>query len=108
MTDYADWIYSVAVRAESNRFATGSYDGQVRIRKIIDGTTVRDFVAVPRSIHVARPTRRASAERSAGHVLFYLGEHFQERRLALPVGSHRALERWCKYVRGCHSLGVGT
>ena len=45
--DHKDWIYSLAVDATNGRLATGSYDGEIRIRDIEAGSTVRAFIGSP-------------------------------------------------------------
>ena len=45
--DHKDWIYSLAVDATNGRLATGSYDGEIRIRNINAGSDVRAFIGSP-------------------------------------------------------------
>ena len=45
--DHKDWIYSLAVDSKHGRLATGSYDGEIRIRNIAAGSEVRAFIGSP-------------------------------------------------------------
>jgi WD40 repeat protein len=44
---HEDAVYSVALHEASGRLASGSYDGEVRLWNIQDGTLVRTFTAAP-------------------------------------------------------------
>ncbi|MBO53217.1 MAG: hypothetical protein CMJ69_20855, partial [Planctomycetaceae bacterium] len=45
--DHKDWIYSLALDTTNGRLATGSYDGEIRIRNINAGSDVRAFIGSP-------------------------------------------------------------
>jgi WD40 repeat protein len=44
---HRDWVYSLAIDPSSQRLASGSYDGEVRIWNIPDGQLVTVFTAAP-------------------------------------------------------------
>jgi len=46
-TGHNEWIYAVAAHAESQRIATGSYDGEVRLWDLADGKLLLTFRAAP-------------------------------------------------------------
>lgn len=46
---HTDWVYSVAYSTATNRVATGSYNGEVRIWNPDDGKSLLEFVAIPGS-----------------------------------------------------------
>ena len=46
-TDHTEWVYSVAVHPASNTFASGSFDGEIRIRRIDDGRLLHSFIGIP-------------------------------------------------------------
>jgi hypothetical protein len=46
-TGHAEWVYAVAAHADSKRAATGSYDGEVRLWNLEDGSQVLTFRAAP-------------------------------------------------------------
>jgi WD40 repeat protein len=54
---HADWVYTLSYNAASNRLATGSYDGEVRIWNTEDGKLVTAYKAAPGY----QPTVQASA-----------------------------------------------
>ena len=45
--DHKDWVYSLAVDDKHDRLATGSYDGEIRIRTIDADSGVRAFIGSP-------------------------------------------------------------
>ena len=44
---HADWIYSLAYNEATQRLATGSFDGEVRVWNLADGAQVAAFKAAP-------------------------------------------------------------
>jgi predicted nucleic acid-binding Zn-ribbon protein len=52
-TGHRDWVYTVAEHAGRGRLASGSYDGEVRVWNVADGSTAAAFMAVPRNQSVA-------------------------------------------------------
>ena len=46
-TDHSEWVYSVAVHPASKTFASGSFDGEIRIRRMDSGRLLHAFVATP-------------------------------------------------------------
>jgi hypothetical protein len=44
---HSDWVYSVAVHADSKRVAAGSYNGEVRIWNVEDAKESLKFIAAP-------------------------------------------------------------
>ncbi|MEE3373314.1 MAG: c-type cytochrome domain-containing protein [Planctomycetota bacterium] len=46
-SDHSEWVYSIAVHPASKTFASGSFDGEIRIRRIDDGRLLHAFVATP-------------------------------------------------------------
>ena len=46
-SDHSEWVYSVAVHSASNTFASGSFDGEIRIRSIDDGRLLHAFTGTP-------------------------------------------------------------
>ncbi len=44
---HSDWVYSVAIHEKSDRLATGSFDGEVRIWSASDGSLKHRFIARP-------------------------------------------------------------
>ena len=47
LTGHSDLIYSLAIHDGSGQLASGSYDGEVRIWNVRDGSLVRKFTAAP-------------------------------------------------------------
>ena len=45
--DHSDCVYSIAIHTTTNRLASGSYDGEVRIRTLDKGSQTVAFVAAP-------------------------------------------------------------
>ena len=45
--DHSEWVYSIAVHPASKTFASGSFDGEIRIRRIDDGRLLHAFIATP-------------------------------------------------------------
>jgi WD40 repeat protein len=56
---HTDWIYSLAYNEPTQRIATGSFDGEVRIWNLADGAQVADFKAAP---GIAAPPAAAAAK----------------------------------------------
>jgi WD40 repeat protein len=44
---HADWVYSIAFCAATDRLATGSFDGEVRLWNVADGKGLVKFLAAP-------------------------------------------------------------
>jgi hypothetical protein len=44
---HADWVYSLAFCPATNRLATGSFDGEVRLWNVADGQALVKFLAAP-------------------------------------------------------------
>ncbi|MGH7135176.1 MAG: WD40 repeat domain-containing protein, partial [Pirellulales bacterium] len=44
---HTDWIYSLAYNEATQRLATGSFDGEVRVWNLADGAQVAAFKAAP-------------------------------------------------------------
>ncbi len=44
---HSDWVYSVAFHEGTGRLATGSFDGEVRVWNVADGTAISTFKAAP-------------------------------------------------------------
>ncbi len=44
---HADWVYSLAVCPTTDRLATGSFDGEVRVWNVADGKSLVKFLAAP-------------------------------------------------------------
>jgi len=51
---HRDWVYSLAIDPSSQRLASGSYDGEVRIWNIRDGQLVTAFIAAPGYLTAAK------------------------------------------------------
>jgi WD40 repeat protein len=47
LSGHAEWVYAVAVHPESQRLATGSGDGMIRLWNLEDGQLVREWRAAP-------------------------------------------------------------
>jgi WD40 repeat protein len=45
---HEDWVYSLAVDAKATVLATGSFNGEVRIYALPEGTLVHSFIAAPK------------------------------------------------------------
>ena len=45
--EHSDWVFSLAVHADTQRLATGCFDGQVRVWNTSDGSPVTTFTAAP-------------------------------------------------------------
>jgi WD40 repeat protein len=50
---HADWVYAIAVHSGTQRVATGSYDGEVRMWSATDATLQTTFLAVPTDLKAA-------------------------------------------------------
>ena len=46
-TGHADWVYSLAFCPTTDRLATGSFDGEVRVWNVADGKGLVKFLAAP-------------------------------------------------------------
>ena len=44
---HADWVYSLAFSPATDRLATGSFDGEVRLWNVVDGKDLVKFLAAP-------------------------------------------------------------
>ncbi len=44
---HSDWVYALAFCAATNRLATGSFDGEIRVWNVADGKNLIKFVAAP-------------------------------------------------------------
>lgn len=44
---HADWVFALSVNEASRRLATGSFDGEVRVWSLDDGTAIATFKAAP-------------------------------------------------------------
>jgi WD40 repeat protein len=44
---HSDWVYALAVHPATGMLATGSYDGEIRLWKIEEATTVANWTAAP-------------------------------------------------------------
>jgi WD40 repeat protein len=44
---HSDWVYAVAYNSATNRLATGSFDGEVRVWNVDDGKGLVTFLAAP-------------------------------------------------------------
>jgi WD40 repeat protein len=44
---HADWVYSLAVCPSTDRLATGSFDGEIRIWNVAEGKSLVKFLAAP-------------------------------------------------------------
>ncbi len=60
LSDHSDWVYGLAFNEKSGRFATGGFDGEVRIRSLEDGQTITRFIAAP-GLPAPSPTTPAPA-----------------------------------------------
>ena len=56
---HKDWVYALAIDGKTNRLASGSYDGEVRVWNLEDGQVLTAFTAAP-GYRVAEETVRAS------------------------------------------------
>ena len=56
---HKDWVYALAIDRKTNRLASGSYDGEVRVWNLEDGRALSAFTAAP-GYRVAEETVRAS------------------------------------------------
>jgi WD40 repeat protein len=45
--EFGGWVYSIAYDAKNNRLAAGSYEGEVRVWNVKDGSLVSSFIAAP-------------------------------------------------------------
>lgn len=50
---HKDWVYTVSSSLSRKQIASGSYDGEVRVWNMDDGSSVSSFIAVPRENSVA-------------------------------------------------------
>lgn len=44
---HSDWVTSIGIHSESNRMASGSLNGEVRVWNLQDGTSVKNWIAAP-------------------------------------------------------------
>ena len=52
---HADYVFSLAVNAKTNRVASGCFDGEVKIWDVTDGKNVVSFKAAPGLVVAAAP-----------------------------------------------------
>ncbi|MBI4585224.1 MAG: hypothetical protein HY717_14520 [Planctomycetes bacterium] len=62
-TGHADWVYAMTYCAGTHRLATGSYDGEVRVWNITDGSLVTAFKAAPGYPTASLPPLSQSAKK---------------------------------------------
>ncbi|MEW6156650.1 MAG: c-type cytochrome domain-containing protein [Verrucomicrobiota bacterium] len=55
---HADWVYALAVHAETRRLASGAYDGEIRLWNFENGELVRRWIAAP---NLAAPSTSTAA-----------------------------------------------
>lgn len=53
---HRDWVYTVSASLSRKQIASGSYDGEVRVWNMDDGSNISSFIAVPRENSVAATT----------------------------------------------------
>jgi WD40 repeat protein len=61
---HADWVYSIAFCAATDRLATGSFDGEVRLWNVADGKSFVKFLAAP---GYKKPQLKLAAHSPKGH-----------------------------------------
>jgi WD40 repeat protein len=61
---HADWVYSIAFCSATDRLATGSFDGEVRLWNVADGKSLVKFLAAP---GYKKPQLKMAAHSTQGH-----------------------------------------
>jgi WD40 repeat protein len=61
---HADWVYSLAFCPATNRLATGSFDGEIRLWNVDDNKSLVQFLAAPGYV---KPQKRTSVRASKAH-----------------------------------------
>ena len=47
LTGHSDWVYALAISPDGNLVASGSWNGEVKVWKLADGSVVKAFNASP-------------------------------------------------------------
>ena len=47
LTGHTDWVYALAFSPDGELLASGSWNGEVKVWKVSDGTLVKEFNASP-------------------------------------------------------------
>jgi WD40 repeat protein len=47
LSGHTDWVYALAVSPDGNQIASGSWNGEVKVWKVADGTLVKAFNGSP-------------------------------------------------------------
>lgn len=67
LSGHTDWVYALAVSPDGNLLASGTWNGEVKVWKIADGTIVASFNASPgfQQVTAAAPTAKAEKSKPA-------------------------------------------
>ena len=57
LSGHTDHVLSIALHPEGAILASGSYNGEVRLWKLPEGTPVRDFAASPGQMVATKPKK---------------------------------------------------
>src|SRR5262249_36977260 len=66
MNGHSDWVYAVAFSPDGNLLASGSWNGEVKVWKVADGSLVKSFNASPGIVAAVAPKKRTGLWKCQG------------------------------------------
>ena len=57
LTGHSDWVYAIAFSPDGNLIASGSWNGEVKVWKVADGTLVKSFTGSPGIVAANAPKK---------------------------------------------------
>jgi WD40 repeat protein len=57
LSGHTDWVYTIAFSADGNLTASGSWNGEVKVWKVADGTLVKSFTGSPGYVAANAPKK---------------------------------------------------
>src|SRR5262249_42712924 len=58
LSGHTDWVYTVAFSPDGNLVASGSWNGEVKVWKVADGTVVKSFTGSPGYVAANPPKKQ--------------------------------------------------